>query len=59
MQRIVKHHELEVYKRAFEAAMQIFELSKRTKSVARHVRFVLISPKRGASGDMKPRLSVS
>jgi four helix bundle protein len=29
MQRIVKHHELEVYKRAFEAAMQIFELSKR------------------------------
>lgn len=29
MDKIVRHNELEVYKRAFEAAMEIFELSKR------------------------------
>lgn len=28
MHKIVRHHELDIYKRAFEAAMQIFELSK-------------------------------
>lgn len=28
MQRIVKHQDLDVYKRAFDAAMQIFQLSK-------------------------------
>lgn len=29
MGKIVRHHELEIYKRAFEAAMQVFELSKK------------------------------
>ena len=65
-ERIVRHQDLEVYRKAFEAAMRIFEISKKfpkeeTYSLTDqigvlHVRSAPILPKRGANAVTKPLL---
>ena len=62
-EKIITHGQLEVYGKAFETAMVIFNLSSKfpkeeTYSLtdqirARPVPFAPTSPKLGASGDMK------
>jgi hypothetical protein len=61
--RLQRHTELDVYKKAFDVAMQVFTISKSfpkeepirspIRFAGRRGRFALISQKRGASGDMK------
>lgn len=61
--------ELDVYRRAFDAALQIYELSKTFPTVERYSltdqirlhrdRFVRISRKRGANGPIRPISPVS
>jgi four helix bundle protein len=45
-QKIVSHRDLEVYKRAFDVAMQVFELSKR---FPKEEVYSLTDPIRGSS----------
>jgi hypothetical protein len=67
--KITRHTELDVYQKAFAAAMQIFELSKSFPSEEKYsltdqyadlrVRSVQIKRKPGASGFIKLTLRVS
>jgi len=72
MGEIVRHQDLDVYKKSFAAAVRIFALSKSFPSAnlfqrkqpilslsrfaAHRVRFVGTLPKRGENAGMKPRL---
>ncbi|HLA96578.1 MAG TPA: four helix bundle protein [Pyrinomonadaceae bacterium] len=68
-EKILRHQDLLVYRKAFEAAMQIFELSKSfpkeetyslTDQIADlHVPYQLISRKHGESEDIRPLSSVN
>lgn len=67
--KISVHHELEVYQRAFAAAMQIFELSKsfpKEETYSLTVRFADLHevclrtwPRHGANGDTRSPSSAS
>jgi hypothetical protein len=64
--KIVRHQELDVYKKAFETSMQIFELSKifqekklihsQIRFVVHHDQYVPILLKLGENVVMKQRL---
>ena len=61
-QKIITHRDLEVYKRSFDSAMEIFELSKRFPKEEVYSltdRFAQTSLRPGANADMRARSKAS